>query len=419
MKNYFSSAITLMAVALLLVLCNSAFAQFDQESKRGGVVIPMSSVQRPEDAGVCAHTNLRMFLPETPFSLVQPAAGKPPYSGLFYETPASIACVYQLVTPVSGCNPNTVTVNPSGGSKAIAVVDAYNAPNAAKDLTTFSQQFGLPLPTSKSFQVVYASGSKPAYDSGWELEESLDIEWAHAMAPNATIYLVEAASSSYADLFYAVKVASALVAAAGGGEVTMSWGGGEFPGETAYDSYLQTPNVVYFASTGDGVYPGYPAVSPYVVSAGGTSVRRNPTTGSFVSEGAWEYAGSGPSEYELIPAYQDSIAGIVGKHRGVPDISAVADPFTGVWVYDSNAGGWWIVGGTSVSSPVLAGIVNNAGHFYKSTAAELTEIYSDTHVTTDFADVTAGFCGPYMGYLAGTGWNFCTGFGSPRGKTGK
>ncbi|MGA2731678.1 MAG: S53 family peptidase [Syntrophobacteraceae bacterium] len=416
MKNYFSSAIAFMAVTLLLVLCNFAFAQ---QSNRGSVAIPLSNTQRAEDAGVYAHTNLRIFIPETPFSSPHPAVGKPPYSGYFYETPASIACVYQLVTPVSGCNPNTVTVNPSGGSKAIAVVDAYHAPNALNDLTTFSKQFGLTLPTSKTFQVVFASGSKPAYDAGWELEESLDIEWAHAMAPNATLYLVEAHSSSYGDLFYAVQVASKLVAAAGGGEVTMSWGGGEFSGEIAYDTYLQTSGVVYFASSGDGVIPGYPAVSPYVVAVGGTSVRRNPTTGSFMSEGAWEYAGSGPSLYEHIPAYQNNIASIVGKYRGVPDISAVADPYTGVWVYDSNAGGWWIVGGTSVASPVMAGIVNNAGHFNKSTAAELTEIYSDAHVTTDFAGVTQGFCGPYMGYAAAAGWNFCTGFGSPRGTANK
>ena len=416
MKNYFSSAIAFVVIALLLVLGNSAFAQ---ESKRGRVAIPSSSIARPEDAGENAHTNVRMFVPESPFSSPQPHVGKPPYSGYFYETPASLACVYQLVTPVSGCNPNTVTVNPSGGSKAIAVVDAYDAPNAAKDLTTFSQQFGLTLPTSKTFQVVFASGSKPAYNSGWELEESLDIEWAHAMAPNATIYLVEAASNSFTDLFTAVKVASTLVAAAGGGEVTMSWGGGEFMGEIAYDSDFQTPKVVYFASSGDGVTPGYPAVSPNVVAVGGTSLRRNPTTGNFVAEGAWVDAGSGMSEYEPIPAYQHSVAGIVGKNRGVPDISAVADPYTGVWVYDSNAGGWWIVGGTSVSSPVMAGIVNNAGHFYTSTNAELTEIYSDTHVTTDFGDVTMGYCGPYMGYSAGTGWDFCTGFGSPRGTTGK
>jgi len=417
MKSYFSSAIAFIAVALL-VLCNSAFAQ---ESKRGRVVIPSSSIERPEDAGENAHTNVRMFVPERPFSSPRQATGKPPYSGYFYETPASLACVYQLVTPVSGCNPNIVTANPSGGSKAIAIVDAYDAPNAAKDLATFSQQFGLPLPTSKTFQVVYASGSRPAYNSGWEMEESLDIQWAHAMAPNATIYLVEAASNSFSDLFTAVKVASSLVAAAGGGEVTMSWGGEEFAGEIAYDSEFLTPNVVYFASSGDGIIPGYPAVSPNVVAAGGTSLRRNSTTGNFVSEGAWDSAGSGRSEYEPIPAYQYGIEGIVGKYRGVPDISAVADPNTGVWVYDSNAGngGWWILGGTSVSSPVLAGIVNSAGHFYKSTNAELTEIYGDTNVTRDFGDVTQGFCGPYMGYSASTGWDFCTGFGSPRGTTGK
>jgi subtilase family serine protease len=100
-------------------------------------------------------------------------------------------------------------------------------------------------------------------------------------------------------------------------------------------------------------------------------------------------------------------------------MAAVANPDTGVWVYDSNVGGWCILGGTSVSSPLLAGIVNWAGHFAVSTSAELTTVYSNMAMLGNFRDVTLGFCGPWCGYVAGSGWDFCTGVGSPTGAIGK
>jgi len=403
-----------ITIALSLTLCMQAFAQGAEH--KGTVIVPSSSIEKPGDAGKRAHTNIRMFVPTAGFQHAQPLAGGPPFSGYFYETPASIGCVYKLTKAVAGCNPNTVTVNPTGGSKAIAIVDAYDDPNAASDLAAFSTQFGLPAAT---FQVLYASGTKPPGDSGWELEESLDIEWAHAMAPSAKIYLVEAASNSFTDLFTAVQTASSLVSAAGGGEVSMSWGGGEFSGENSYDSYFTTSGVVYFASTGDGPGTIYPSVSPDIVAAGGTTLRRNPTTGAFISEAAWVDGGGGLSPYEARPSYQSVISSKVGSARGVPDMSAIADPNTGVWVYDSRNGGWYIVGGTSVSSPLLAGIVNRAGSFATSSNSELTTIYNNIAVTTDFKDTTVGMCGPYMGYSAAKGWDFCTGVGSPKSYVGK
>jgi subtilase family serine protease len=176
------------------------------------------------DAGVRAHTNFRLLQPNHPFSpaAIRPNSG-PPYPGYLYETPASIACVYGLVLPLTPyCDPNVVTANPTGGSRAIAIVDAYDYPSAASDLSTFSSQFGLP---AANFSVVYATGTQPPQDptGGWELEEALDIEWAHAMAPNATLYLVEANSNSFTDLLVAESVATSLVTAAGGGEVSNSW----------------------------------------------------------------------------------------------------------------------------------------------------------------------------------------------------
>ena len=125
------------------------------------------------------------------------------------------------------------------------------------------------------------------------------------------------------------------------------------------------------------------------------------------------------SSYESRPGYQNAVKNMVGGARGVPDLSVDANPVTGVWVLDSGNGGWYIVGGTSVASPMLAGIVNSAGRFATSSAAELATIYKNRKKKADFADLKVGFCGPYSGFSAKTGWDFCTGVGSPKGKNGK
>ncbi len=210
----------------------------------GRIMIPGSNLATSQPGARRFHTDLRiMALPTTG---QKQAAGSPPYSGYLYETPASIACIYnEYQRPRQGCNPNIVTANPVGGSGAIALVDAYDDPTAEADLQAFSQQFGLP---SANFSTIYAAGTKPSQDptGGWEIEESLDIEWAHAMAPNAQIILVEAASNYDSDLLPAVQLAAQLVAAAGGGEVSMSWGGGEFSDETLLEGLFSTPGVVFF-----------------------------------------------------------------------------------------------------------------------------------------------------------------------------
>jgi kumamolisin len=370
MTRVFGS-LTIAAAALFLGLLKPAQAQV----AGSGVILPESSIERQGDIGVRAHTTFVIHKPE---GGLQPNSTSP--SG---ETPASLGCIYHVVPPplAAGCTIAGNTTNPPGGSGAIAVVDAYDYPNATSDLSTFSRQFGLP---AANFFVVYATGTKPPVDSTgrWELEEALDIEWAHAMAPNARLYLVEAKSKSFNDLFNAESVASSLVSAAGGGEVTNSWQGSEFSTETADDAFFSTPGVVYFASSGDsGGIVGYPSTSPNVVSAGGTTVVRS-STGSFLGEKAWTSAGGGPSVYEAIPSYQNAISGIVGTKRGTPDFSFDADPNSGVSMYDSYpysgvVYNWLVVGGTSVSSPSLAGIVNAAGHHYASSNLELTTIYSN------------------------------------------
>jgi kumamolisin len=389
----------------------------------GTVVIPASSQSKASDAGVRAHTDFEVFVPDT----LQPDEA-PPLSGYAYETPASLACVYRLVPVTFGCNPNTVTANPTGGSKRIAIVDAYDDPEAASDLAYFSGQFGLPLSASQ-FSVVYASGQEPKEDptGEWELEESLDIEYAHAMAPKAQIVLVEAASNSLSDLLQGVIAATNEVSCGlpvctavgnGAGEVSMSWGTGEFSSETSFDSDFTGRNVVYVASTGDSPGTSWPSTSPNVVAAGGSTTARSLVNGNFLREITWNSAGGGISLYEARPSYQRPVNDLQGLYRGVPDLSFDSNPYTGVWVWDSNyfqdlgSSGWFIVGGTSVAAQALTGIINAAGSFFPSTAAELTNIYNNRWNSNYFRQIPYGTCGPYSGIFATTGWDLCTGVGS-------
>ncbi|HEV2348727.1 MAG TPA: hypothetical protein VG028_02670 [Terriglobia bacterium] len=426
----------------------------------GTLFIPKSSVPQNPPAGhkFAAHTNVQVFVP----SGVSPDE-YPPFPGYGFETPASAACHYGLVstTAAPNCNPNATNVNPSGGSQSIAIVDAYDDPSAPGDLAWFSVQFGIPLELSE-FQVVWANpaasscpvnlgyGVPTDFSGGWEIEESLDIEWAHAMSPEAKLYLVEACSNYDFDLQQAVLVANNLVqcgqsginpttgaltkcTGTGKGEVSMSWGGMEFAGEngstacaTLDDSCFTAPGVVYFASSGDGPGVIWPGSSPKVVSAGGTTNRRSPSTFNFIQEAAWVDGGGGLSAIEAKPSFQNVVIPLKAiNFRAVPDLSFDSDPHTGVYVYDTfpisglNYYEWLVVGGTSAASPSLAGIVNRAGGFAASSNAELTTIYNNRLTTSDFTDVAAGFCGFYMGFSAVTGWDYCTGVGVDKGYVGK
>lgn len=408
--------------AFAVVLLSSPVVSLAQEAPvrhfKSRVMIPESSVERPGDIGVKVHTHLRYLMPiEGRFRKAVQPNEKPPFAGLFFETPASIACVYHLVrNPLPGCNPDQTTENPTGGGGALALVEAFDDPTAAGDLQTFSTQFGLP---KADLNIVFSNG-KPSIDpsGGGELETSLDIEWAHAMAPKAKLFLVEAPSLSFDDIFAAIVVASNLVSSNGGGEVSMSFGGGEFPQETQLDPIFTAPNVVFVASAGDAPGAQYPSSSPNVVSAGGTTISRDSSTGSFLFENAWQDTGGGPSEFEPRPDFQDTIAQIVRNRRGTPDLSFDSNPNTGVWVFDSNSvfgTGWFVVGGTSVAAPSLAGIINSAGHFADSSQAENQNIYHHIGNPTDFRDIFFGNCGLNIGTFAFLGYDFCTGVGSPIG----
>jgi len=411
MRHRLNGAAMIAAIVFLTSVTIPSYAQdIEMTAPDGRIIIPSSSIVRTEDiVARRAHTNIVLYIHT---DNTQP--------GPTFETPASIACVYHLVPQVSGCPISGTTINPTGGSGAIALVEAYDYPTAANDLAVFSVRFGLP---PANLQIVYATGTKPPPDpfSGqWDVEQALDIEWAHAMAPQAQIILVQAASQGLSDMLLAEQVASELVRAAGGGEVSNSWGYPEQSNYTPDDFYFSTPGVTYFASSGDSAFSlNYPAVSPYVIAAGGTSLQRD-ASGKFTGESYWDNfyggGGGGLSTTESIPSYQNVIASIVGNHRGVPDISSDADPVSGVAVYDSTPlfglpPNWFQVGGTSVSSPTLAGIANIARP--ADTAAALFEIYGDygspVEYPQEYRDITQGNSNCKMG------WDICTGVGVPLG----
>jgi hypothetical protein len=335
-----------------------------------------------------------------------------------------------------------------GQGQQIAIVDAFDDPTILSDLTTFSTEFGLPVPTSQTFEKVYASGNQPAASSIWDGEISLDVEWAHAIAPDAKIILVEADSDMTEDLFNAVQVASNMLEnpSAGfvaGGSLSMSFGGGESILDLAldqdvFDNPAILANVSFIASAGDvGGEVSYPAMSPYVTSVGGTELfldedgGRIIPTGEPASEIAWADGGGGVSTIEPSPVYQGGLP--TPATRVGPDVAWDADPSTGPAIYFSSpnpAGdtGWEQIGGTSFGSPSIAAVVALANQVRQSAhmgeiGANLnnaiyllnTDFPTGTHLggtvdARDFNDIIFGAAGANA---AGIGYDLATGWGTP------
>jgi kumamolisin len=446
----------LLVAIFLSISPGAVFAAQNLASQPGAVIsqprATLPSILTPASGQAkpgFAHTNIKIVNWDKPVPANAVPQIGPPMTGSLYETPASLACIYGFVTQSSGCNPNSVTTNASGGSKAIAIVDAFDYPHAESDLLAFISQFGL---APANFQVIYGTGATgtcpaartgtapPASTTGWDVEAALDIQMAHAIAPSAKLYLVEAASDSFLDMMNAEQVATACVQSVGGGEVSNSWGALEWAGETAYDSVFTGAGVAYFASAGDTAGVEYPAASPNVFSVGGTTISRDQTTGAYQSQTVWnDWAygwgtGGGPSAYETRPAYQTNISGIVGSTRGTPDLAMVADPLSGVWIYNtSSQSGWLSIGGTSVAAPLVTAVINRASFFWGTSYNGLNNIYTlaaqNKLVGTYTTDINNGLCGPggaaggngngynpeYIEYTTGIAWDWCTGWGSPRG----
>jgi hypothetical protein len=327
------------------------------------------------------------------------------------------------------------TLGSMGDAQAIAVVIWGHNPTASQDLAAFSFQFGLPTPTPQSFQYVFASGTQPPDDLDAAGESALDIQWAHAMAPNAKIYLVEAAAASFPETLQAIQVAAeTLRANHGGGVVNMSFGsqdGSEIDPAT-YEPVLNDPRfrtVSFTASSGDtGGEITYPSTSGRVLSVGGTSLFLD-GSGNRLSESAWDEGGGGPSQIIPTPPYQIGLTeggNPVGNFRVTPDVSAVADPATGVSVYTSfdpgdGDTGWHTFGGTSASAPIWAGLValvnqrRAAGGLNLIGDGLTSKIYglAQSGQGTYFNDITTGS----NSFPAQVGYDQATGWGTPKSAT--
>ncbi len=313
-----------------------------------------------------------------------------------------------------------------GQGMTIGIVDACDYPTAEADLGVFSTQFGLPACTIANgcLTVIPQSGSLCSGHSGnWALEQALDVQWAHAMAPAAKIVLVQASQASDV-LFNAVD----LAVTAGSNVVSMSWGyGGGFSGEQAYDFHFQVPGVTFFSSTGDsGCLTNYPAESPYVVAVGGTALSlgvggtavAGPLGSNYGSEVAWSGSGGGISLYEAEPSWQMGVQH--SGFRSIPDVALDAAPSTGVPIYDSYDGYQWIkIGGTSLSSPVWAAFMaienslrGGVGHTIQQFLPDLYQtVYPSGNYGLNFHDITTGSSGGIC--VAGTGYDYVTGVGTP------
>ena len=351
-------------------------------------------------------------------------------------TPSQIRQAYGFSQIAFTKNGSPVTAN--GQGRTIAIVDAYDDPTMATDLQTFDRQFGLTNPTVTStysynpnaatptFTKVNQSGgtAMPTGNTSWAVETSLDVEWAHAVAPGANILLVEANSASFSDLLTAVRWAASQP---GVSAVSMSWGGGEFQGESSYDSYFTTPSghpgVVFIAASGDsGAPPSYPAVSPNVLSVGGTSLNLT-STKAYSSESAWAGSGGGISAIESQPSYQKGVVTQSGTQRANPDVAYDSNPNTGFPIVDSYTYGttapWAQIGGTSAAAPQWAGLVAiadqgralNVQSPLDGRSQLLPMIYQMP--SSNFHDITTGTTTGTPNYSATTGYDLTTGRGSP------
>jgi Ricin-type beta-trefoil lectin domain/Putative Ig domain len=309
----------------------------------------------------------------------------------------------------------------AGNGKTVALVDAYDDPNAASDLAVYRAQYHLPPCTVANgcFAKVNQKGTTSplptaAGVTGWDLEESLDIDMVSAICPNCHILLVEANDNGTGNLAAAAKTAASL----GAGFVSNSYGAPEFAGETAYDADYQHPGVAVTASAGDSGYGAeYPAASRYVTSVGGTSLTRSSAARGWHeavwNDGAGDATGSGCSAYEAKPSWQAD-AGCAA--RTVADVSADADPNTGVATYDTyqGAGGWQVFGGTSVASPVIASVFALAGPPAAGTYPS-SFLYGHTSNLYDVTSGSDGSCSPAYLCTAGVGYDGPTGLGTPDG----
>jgi subtilase family serine protease len=393
----------LIALGLAAVLAAPAGAG----AATGGLKLPPHKVLRggcalATGAGV-ARCNLLMIatLKDRPLATTAPSG----------YGPTDLRSAYALASAAQA----------AGGGQTVAIVDAYDDKSAESDLATYRTTYAIPACTTANgcFRKVNQSGvqgSYPSNNQGWALEISLDLDMVSAICPNCHILLVEGSSNSSASLYSAEDTAARL----GATEISNSYGSTESSSDPASNVHFNHSGIAITASSGDSGYGvGYPAASPYVTAVGGTTLTKASNARGW-TESAWSGAGSGCSAYEVKQSWQTGSC----AHRTVADVSAVADPNTGVSVYDSNCSfvnqlfgncfsGWGVVGGTSVSSPLIASVYALAGNASLVTYGS----YPYTH-TASMNDVTTGSngtCTPAYLCTAGPGYDGPTGLGTPSG----
>ena len=359
----------------------------------------LSAIPKFNDRRLCEKSTTPGMMSCNARIRVNAAGGIQPLASPQGLSPADLQSAYKL--------------NTAGGAGAtIAIVDAQDAPTAEADLAVYRTKYGLPACTTANgcFKKVNqngVAGSYPAADQGWAGEIALDLDMASAVCPNCKILLVEANSATQNNLGTALNTAVKL----GATVVSNSYGGGESTSDPQTDAaYFNHPGVGIFVSSGDDGYGAeYPASSPYVIAVGGTSLTKSTSASRGWVEGAWNGAGSGCSARETKPSWQKDTG---CTKRTVADVSAVADPNTGVAVYDSyGSGGWVIVGGTSAASPIVAGIFALTGHG----SADASLAYSNPTAFFDVATGSNGSCsGSYL-CTSKAGYDGPTGIGTPNG----
>ncbi len=380
MKTFVPSARRLVASLALILLSNAALAQIVDlggQLERGKARPPL-------------------FLNLGPFSTSSTA---PPY------TPQQVRHAYGF--------DNLISSGTDGRGQIIAIIDAFGSSSAQSDLDAFCSYFGI----ASTKLVIAQPQGKPRKNRSWAIETSLDVQWAHAIAPSATILLVEAIDNSTDHLLGAVDYAVGH----GASVVSMSWGGAESSDETSSDAHFSASGVTFVASSGDnGEGVEWPAASPNVVAVGGTSLYLS-SSGNYGSEAAWSGSGGGISAYEPLPSWQaawqdaGNTSGGWSTTRGVPDVSYLADPNTGVYVV--YRGFLYSVGGTSVGAPQWAALVALANQASgKTLGSNASAIYAAAakSYSSLFHDVSSGKDGSDPDDQAIANFDLVTGLGSPK-----
>ena len=332
--------------------------------------------------------------------------------------------------PLAGTTPPATALTPTqlqsaykltglkSGGKTVAIVDAYGYTNLERDLGVFRSYYGLSACTTANgcLRVINETGgtSLPSMNTGWAQEQALDVQTVSAACPDCKIVVVEASSTSFADLGTAVNTAAKQPGVVA---ISNSYGGGDAPDST-YGSYYNHAGIAVTASTGDNGYQGgsFPADSSYVTAVGGTTLKAASGTTRGWTESAWSGSGAGCSTYNTQPSFQTTAMTGCSK-RAMADVSAAADPnYGGIGIYyptNRTTSTWGQWGGTSEASPIIASVYALGTNSLSGYPNALP--YAHTGSLFDVTSGNDGTCPTTVWCTSGTGWDGPTGLGTPNG----